>query len=99
MTTFGYAKQYMYAGDNTLQIQVRIPSIHGPYKQSDYKGKAVRNYVKDEDLPFYPSLLLPHLPHNGDVVAVTALDKGNTSFLVVGLMGSSYQQGNMMSGD
>lgn len=90
MITFGYAKDYMYTGDGTLMIQVRIPSIHGPYKQTEYKGKSGYAYTRDEDLPYYQSLLLPHLPTEGEVVAVASLDKGLSNFIVIGLTGGSY---------
>jgi len=93
MITFGYVKQYKYTNDGTLMIQVRIPSIHGPYKLSDYQGKTVRNYTQDKDLPFYPSILLPHLPLDGEVVAISALDRSNSEFIVIGLTGGSYQSG------
>lgn len=93
MITYGYAKEYRYAGDGTLQVRVRIPSVHGPYKQSNAQGKTIRNYVIDDDLPWYPSLLLPHLPQEGEVVAVQALNKGNNDFIVIGLTGGSYHSG------
>lgn len=93
MITYGYAKDYKYAGDGTLSIQVRIPSVHGPYKQSNAKGQTIRNYVLDNDLPWYPSLLLPHLPQEGEVVAVESLNSGNTEFMVIGLTGGSYHAG------
>ena len=93
MITYGYAKKYMYTGDGTLLIQVRIPSIHGPYSQTEYGGQLVRNYVRDEELPFYKSLLLPHLPTEGEVVALTATDSANTDFLILGLTGGSYLTG------
>lgn len=93
MITFGYAKQYRYTNDSTLQVQVRVPSIHGPYSQSDGRGKIIRNYVQDNDLPFYPSLLLPHLPNEGEVVALSSLDKSNNDFIVIGLTGGSYYSG------
>lgn len=93
MITYGYAKEYKYAGDGTLQVRVRIPSIHGPYKQSNARGKTIRNYVMDDDLPWYPSLLLPHLPQEGEVVAVQSLNKGNSDFIVIGLTGGSYHSG------
>lgn len=93
MIIFGYVKQYKYNNDSTLQIQVRIPSIHGPYNQSDARGKVIRNYVQDSDLPFYPSLLLPHLPNEGEVVAISSLDDGNTNMIVIGLTGGSYYAG------
>ena len=91
MITYGYAKGHKYTEDGTLMVRVRIPSIHGAYKQSEYRGQVIRNYVLDEDLPYYPSLLLPRLPNEGDVVAVASLDTGNRNFLVLGLTGASYK--------
>ena len=38
MIIYGYVKEYMYAGDGTLMIKTRIPSIHGPMSQREYKG-------------------------------------------------------------
>lgn len=93
MITYGYAKQHQYTNDGTLMIQVRVPSIHGPYHQSEYRGQAVRNYTQDKDLPYYPSLLLPHLPTEGEVVALASLDKSNSEFLILGLTGGSYSSG------
>ena len=86
----GYAKGYKYAGDGTLLIKVRIPSIHGPMNQREYKGKQVRGYVLDADLPYYPSLLLPHLPNDGEVVALTSTNEQNSKFFVLGLTGGAY---------
>ena len=91
--TYGYAKGYQYANDGTLMIQVRIPSVHGAYDKSAYRGKTVRNYVEDQDLPWYPSMLLPHMPSEGDVVAVASLNDGMSDFLVLGLTGGSYNSG------
>lgn len=93
MIVYGYAKAYKYTGDGTLQIQVRIPNIHGAYSLSNYNGKTVRNYTKDDDLPWYPSLLLPHLPSEGEVVALSSLDNSSSSWLVLGLTGGSYNAG------
>ena len=90
MIIYGYAKQYRYSGDGTLQVQVRIPSIHGPYNQSDAGGQTIRNYVRDQDLPYYQSLLLPHLPNEGDVVALTSMDNSANQWLIIGLTGGSY---------
>ena len=90
MLVYGYAKDYKYSGDGTLLIKVRLPSVHGPFQLTDYKGQIPRNYVKDEDLPYYPSLLLPHLPNDGEVVAVTTLQSSTNEFLVLGLTGGSY---------
>lgn len=90
MIVNGYVKQYKYMGDGTLAIQVRIPVIHGPLSEREYKGQQVRNYVRDEDLPYYPSLLLPHLPVEGEVVALTSTNDKNSEFLILGLTGGSY---------
>lgn len=89
--TYGYAKSYMYTGDGTLLIKVRIPSIHGPYKQSECKGK--KTYTVDEALPYYPSLLLPHLPNDGDVVLLSSTNNTSNDFVILGLTGSSYLSG------
>ena len=83
MITYGYCKGYYYTGDGTLMVRCRIPSIHGPYS----------HYVTDDALPYYPSLLLPHLPNEGEVVAISSLDSGNSNFLVLGLTGASYYTG------
>jgi hypothetical protein len=93
MITYGYAKGYHYANDGTLMVKVRIPSVHGAYDKSSYNGKPIRNYVSDDDLPWIPSLLLPHLPSEGDVVAIATLDNGNSNFLVLGLTGGSWNSG------
>jgi hypothetical protein len=90
MVVHGYVKGYKYAGDGTLLIQTRIPSIHGPMNQREYKGKTVRNYTIDEDLPYYQSLLLPHLPNEGEVVALISTDDKTSKFIIIGLTGGSY---------
>ena len=90
MIVNGYVKEYMYAGDGTLMIKVRIPSIHGPMNQRDYQGQQIHNYVRDEELPYYPSVLLPHLPNDGEVVALASLNEGTTEMIVIGLTGGSY---------
>lgn len=94
MLVFGYVKQYKYTGDGTLLIQVRIPVIHGPYTQKEYNGLPVRNYVSDENLPWYQSVILPHLPNVGEVVALVPMDDGKSDFVVVGVTGGSYQTGS-----
>ena len=93
MIVYGYAKQVRYTNDSTLTIQVRIPSIHGPYSIYDAKGKTIRNYVQDDDLPFYSSLLLPHEPNEGEVVALCSKDDKSSDFIVIGLTGGSYYAG------
>lgn len=93
MIVYGYVKNSKYAGDGTLQLQVRVPNVHGPYSLSDYKGKKVRNYTDDKDLPWYPSLLLPHIPVEGEVVALTSLDTSPSNWMVIGMTGGSYNAG------
>ena len=93
MIVYGYVKDVKYSGDGTMQIQVRIPNVHGAYSMTDYKGKTARNYTKDADLPWYPSLLLPHEPGEGEVVALSSMDTSSSSFLVLGLTGGSYNAG------
>ena len=86
-------KDYRYTGDGTLMIKVRVPNIHGPFRQTDYQGKQIRNYVNDSDLPYYVSLLLPHLPSDGEVVAMVSTNSGNNDFLVLGITGGNYYSG------
>lgn len=93
MIVYGYVKGVKYSGDGTLLIQVRVPNEHGPYLISDYEGKRVRNYVADKDLPWYPSLLLPYMPKEGEVVAISSLDSTSSSWLILGLTGGSYNTG------
>lgn len=93
MTTYGYCKGYYYAGDGTLMVKVRIPSVHGPFDRSQANGRTLKTYTSDEDLPYFPSLLLPHMPSDGEVVAILALDKGISNMLVIGLTGGSYYSG------
>ena len=93
MIVYGYAKGCKYSGDGTLLIQTRIPNVHGAYSKADYQGKTIRNYTSDADLPWYPSLLLPHLPTDGEVVAVTSLDNTSSNWMIIGLTGGSYNAG------
>lgn len=93
MIVHGYVKDYRYSGDGTMYVKVRIPAIHGPYTESGYNGQPVRNYVRDVDLPYYPSVLLPHLPNEGEVVALSTINEKSTEFFVLGLTGGSYYTG------
>lgn len=86
----GYVKSYKYAGDGTLLVQVRIPTIHGPMDQKEYRGSTSRNYVSDDNLPYYQSLLLPHLPAEGEVVMLMSKNDKTTELVVLGLTGGSY---------
>lgn len=90
MIVNGYVKSYQYSGDGTLLVQVRIPTIHGPMDMKEYRGSVSRNYVRDEDLPFYPSLLLPHMPTEGEVVVLMSKSDKTSEFIVLGLTGGSY---------
>lgn len=94
MVVYGYVKEYKYSGDGTLLVKVRVPNEHGAYDKSEYQGKTLRNYVADKDLPWYPSLLLPHLPVEGEVVAITSLDNTSSNWLILGLTGGSYRYPN-----
>lgn len=90
MVYFGFAKNYRYDGDGTLQIQVRIPLIHGPYKQQVTKSV----YTRDDDLPWVNSVLLPILPVEGDVVVVSSVNTAhNSEMIVLGLTGGNYHNG------
>lgn len=90
MIVFGFAKDYQYDGDGTLKVQVRIPSIHGPYTQTSTKGA----YVQDKDLPWYTSMLMPTLPAEGDVIILSSVNESKSSELVgLGLTGGNYHNG------
>lgn len=95
MIVYGYAKETMYSGTGEFLMRVRIPNIHGPIDQRDYQGQSVKNYVKDQDLPWYPSLLLPHTPNTNEVVALVATSSSNSEFLVVGSTGGQYSPVNV----
>jgi len=90
MIVFGYAKSYMYANTGEMYVQVRIPNIHGPIDQRDYQGKKITNYIKDENLPWYPALLMPHNPNTNEVVALMSISESKTDFIVLGLTGGQY---------
>jgi len=94
MIIYGYAKDYMYTNDGTFQVQVRIPNIHGPYKQGQGKG----TYTRDKDLPWFTSVLLPHLPIAGEVVMLESVNESKSSeYVVIGLTGGSYSAGVTLS--
>ena len=87
MIIYGYAKDYQYTNDGTLKVKVRIPAIHGPYHQQSSKGA----YTRDSELPWYTSLLLPHLPVDGDVVMLESINASKSSeYVVIGLTGGSF---------
>lgn len=97
MVIYGYAKDYKYAGDGTLLVRVRIPQIHGPYRETEYRGKTSRNYVRDQDLPYYTSVILPHLPGEGDVVILSSVKERNQEWVVIGLTGGKFNAGTVNS--
>ena len=90
MITYGFAKDYRISGDGTLEVQVRIPSIHGPYRQVASKGA----YTRDEDLPWVICLLTVNLPVEGDVVMLQSVhDSKGSEFVGLGLTGGNYHNG------
>lgn len=90
MIVFGFAKNYQYDGDGTLKVQVRIPSIHGPYVQVSNKG----TYTRDQDLPWVTCMLMPNLPAEGDVIALqTTTESKSSDFIGIGMTGGNYHNG------
>ena len=90
MMTYGFAKEYMFDGDGTMKVKVRIPSIHGPYRQEMSKQK----YTQDKDLPWYTSVLMPNFPNEGDVVVLESMtSSANSQFIIVGMTGGNYHNG------
>ncbi len=90
MIVYGFAKDYTYDSDGTLKVQVRIPAIHGPYKQQATKG----TYTKDSDLPWITSMLMPSLPSEGDVVILQSTNESKSSeFIILGITGGNYHNG------
>jgi hypothetical protein len=90
MVTFGYVKNFRVEEDGAWTLQVRIPSVHGPYDLTAYRGYTIRNYTQDSDLPWYQSLMLQREPKDGDIVALESINHANTDFLVIGLTGGRY---------
>lgn len=90
MIVYGYVIDSKYEASGEFKIRVRIPSIHGPVTQKEYRGQRVRNYVFDDDIPYCSSLLLPHVPSWGEVVAVATTGDSSSNWLVLGYTGASY---------
>lgn len=91
MFVYGYAVDYYYTGDGSIMVKVRIPNIHGPWKRTDSNGK--KRYVEDENLPYYPGLVMPHRPNPGDVVLLSSTNNTMNNLVVLGLTGASYLAG------
>lgn len=91
MIVYGFAKDYTYDGDGTLKVKVRIPSIHGPYRQQSTKG----TYTRDEDLPWITCMLTANLPVEGDVIVLQTVNDGvSGGFIGLGLTGGNYYNGS-----
>ena len=98
MIIYGYVKGNMYANDGTFRIKVRIPSIHGPFLQT---ANTRASYTRDDDLPWVTSILLPHLPIDGEVVALESVSSAATKgsqYICIGLTGGNYYTGTMLKG-
>lgn len=90
MIVQGYVIDSKYSGDGTLYLQIRIPSIHGPMNQREYRGQPVRNYTREGDLPWYPSILFNPIPDRGQVVQLSSTNDKNSDFTVIGMTGGNY---------
>lgn len=93
MVTTGYAIKYRYADNGTTEVQVRIPNVHGPMNKSEYNGKTARNYVEEEDLPYFMSVIMPHMPSYGDVVVLESNHTSQREWTVIGMTGGNYKRG------
>lgn len=93
MIVLGYAIRYRYADNGTTELQVRIPAVHGPMNKSEYGGKTAHNYVEEQNLPYYKSVILPHMPNYGDVVVVASTTESKRDWIVIGLTGGNYKLG------
>ena len=98
MIVFGYAIDSKYEASGEFRVKVRIPAVHGPMDQLEYRGKRVTNYTPDSDLPFYASLILPHLPSRGEVVAVATTGDAPSTWLVLGYTGAQYSPQSSTTG-
>lgn len=95
MIMYGYAKDFQYDADGTLKVQVRIPAIHGPYRQTSTK----QVYTRDEDLPWVTSLLTVNLPVEGDVVMLQSENYSKSAtYVMLGLTGGNYHNGAAIEG-
>ena len=93
MITLGYAITYRYAANGTTEVQVRIPNVHGPMNKSEYQGKTANGYVEEKDLPYFMSVIMPHMPSYGDVVVLEAVSENKHRWVVIGMTGGNYSKG------
>ena len=93
MLILGYAIKYRYADNGTVEVQVRIPNVHGPMDLTEYHGSSANNYVAEDDLPYYMSIIMPHLPNYGDVVVLSSRSDAMCEWVVIGLTGGNYLRG------
>ena len=94
MLTYGYILDTRENDMGGREFQVRIPSVHGAYRKSEYKGKTPRNYVEDDDLPWYVVLTSVGEPLTGEVAVLAAINSSNNQFVVLGTTGSVYEPGD-----
>lgn len=86
MIVYGIVKSSETRSDGTLWIKVRVPLIHGADDQKMYDGRTIRNYVLDDDLPWYQSIQLPVVPSFGSIVALSTVNDSKNEFIVIGVM-------------
>lgn len=90
MILYGFAKDCQYDNEGTLKVQVRIPQIHGPFRQESSKGA----YTRDKDLPWLTCLLTVNIPVDGDVLMLQSVNESQSSeYVCLGLTGGNYYNG------
>lgn len=95
MIVYGIVVDSKYEASGEFLVKVRVPSIHGPVDQKEYRGRRVHTYTPDSDLPYYHSLLLPHVPAYGEIVAIASTGDSSSNWLVLGYTGASYSSGDL----
>lgn len=95
MIVYGYVLDSKYEESGEFKVKVRIPSIHGPMNQKEYKGQRIHTYVADKNIPYFSSLLLPHVPSSGEVVALASTNDTANNWLVIGYTGASYSSNTL----
>lgn len=90
MRVYGFVRDVQYGDNGTMFVKVRIPSIHGPADRGDYQGHQVRNYVYDNNLPYYRANLIGSVPVIDDVVELQSINEQTTDLIVTGITGGQY---------